>query len=155
MPIIDGQYQGAGREFEATVLHASAAEAKDELMLELARAYPVAGLQSLVRSLVWHKEELPCLELTDTYRYDGAPASWTERFVTWRRPELTGSGHVLLPGAEGHGVQVTYDPQIVRPEITAHVYQDHYGQDKVWHSLDFQVLQPGAEGVLVFTFQFL
>ncbi|MEK4514903.1 hypothetical protein NSS64_06505 [Paenibacillus sp. FSL H8-0122] len=155
VPIIDGQYQGAGREFEATVLHASAAEAKDELMLELARAYPVAGLQSLVRSLVWHKEELPRLELTDTYRYDGAPASWTERFVTWRRPELTGSGHVLLPGAEGHGVQVTYDPQIVRPEITAHVYQDHYGQDKVWHSLDFQVLQPGAEGVLVFTFQFL
>ncbi|MFD1905289.1 hypothetical protein ACFTAO_32190 [Paenibacillus rhizoplanae] len=137
------------------MLHASAAAVKDELTLELARAYPVAGLQSLVRSLVWHKEELPRLELTDTYRYDGTPASWTERFVTWRRPELTGPRQVLLPGADGHGVQVTYDPQIVRPEITAHVYQDHYGQDTVWHSLDFQVLQPGAEGVLVFTFEFM
>lgn len=156
VPIISGQYQGAGREFSTAVLHASAAAEKDELTLEMAQAYPVSGLQSLVRSLVWHKEELPRLELTDTYRYEGAPASWTERFVTWRRPKLLHPGSVLLPGtAAGHGVEVTYDPEAVRPEITAHVYRDHYGQETLWHSLDFHVLQPGAEGTLTFTFQFL
>ncbi|MNV90137.1 hypothetical protein D3C71_1844890 [compost metagenome] len=121
----------------------------------MAQAYPVTGLQSLVRSLVWHKNELPRLELTDTWRYEGTPVSWTERFVTWRKPELLRSGAVLLPGITGSGVEVTYDPQVVQPEFAAHVYRDHFGQDTVWHSLDFHVLQPGAEGRLAFTFQFL
>ncbi|NQX45136.1 heparinase II/III family protein [Paenibacillus tritici] len=155
VPVIDGQYQGAGRGFCSKVLHAAAAPDKDELMLELARAYPVAGLQSLVRSLVWHKEELPRLELTDTYRYAGTPAGWTERFVTWRRPELAEPGNVLLPGADGSGVLVAYNPQIVQPEITVHAYKDHFGRETQWHSLDFHALQPGAVGVLAFTFQFI
>lgn len=138
------------------MLHASAGEERDELTLELAGAYPVSGLKSLVRSLVWHKEERPRLELTETYQYNGAPASWTERFVTWRRPELLQPGSVLLPGSiAGNGVQVAYDPQLVQPEINAHVYKDHYGRDTQWHSLDFQLLRPEAEGVLRFTFQFL
>ncbi|KAI7250671.1 hypothetical protein KC345_g11638, partial [Hortaea werneckii] len=68
VPIIDGRYQEAGRGFSSTVLYASAAAEKDELTLEMTQAYTVTGLQSLVRSLVWHKEERPRLELTDTYR---------------------------------------------------------------------------------------
>ncbi|WP_238650330.1 heparinase II/III family protein [Paenibacillus piscarius] len=156
VPVIDGQYQGAGREFRVVVLHASAEEERDELTLELAGAYPVSGLKSLVRSLIWHKEERPRLELTDTWQYDGTPASWTERFVTWRRPELLHPGSVLLPGeTAGNGAVVAYDPQLVQLEINAHVYNNHYGRETPWHSLDFHVLRPEAEGVLRFTFQFL
>lgn len=155
VPMIDGRVQGAGREFSATVLHASAAADKDELTLELAQAYPATGLQSLVRSLVWHKEKFPRLELTDSWVYVGTPVSWTERFVTWREPQLLRPGAVLLPGVAGSGVEVSYDPRVVRPEITAQVYRDHFGQEAVWHSLDFHVLQPEAEGRLVFTFQLL
>ncbi|WNS44138.1 heparinase II/III family protein [Paenibacillus sp. MMS20-IR301] len=155
VPVIDGRYQQAGLQFSATVLHAAASAEKDELTLELARAYGLAGLKALVRSLVWHKAGQPRLELTDSYRYEGSPASWTERFVTWRRPELLAPGAVLLPGSTGGGVEVTYDPQVVEPEITAHTYRDHFGRETLWHSLDFQVLQPGAEGELRFIFQFL
>ncbi|MCL6601501.1 MAG: heparinase II/III family protein [Paenibacillus sp.] len=155
VPIIDGQYQGAGREFHSTVLHASAAGEQDELTLEMTQAYQITGVQSLVRSLVWYKEELPRLELTDAYRYEGKPARWTERFVTWREPKLLRPGALLLPGAAGNGVEVNYDPLVVQPEIAGHEYRDHFGRETLWYSLDFHVLQPGAEGKLAFTFQFL
>lgn len=154
VPIIVGQYQLAGREFSSTVLRASAGE-RDELTLDLTRAYQVTGLQTLIRSLVWHKEEQPRLELTDTYQYEGIPASWTERFVTWREPKFLRPGALLLPGTTGRGVELTYDPLEVEPEIAAHVYRDHFGRETLWHSLDFHALQPGAEGKLAFTFQFL
>lgn len=155
VPIIDGQYQGPGREFNSTVLRATTAGEEDVLTLEMTQAYQVTGLKSLVRSLVWHKEELPRLELTDAYRYEGIPTSWTERFVTWREPKLLCPGALLLPGAAGNGVEVTYDPLVAQPEISGHKYRDHFGQEALWYSLDFHVLQPGAEGKIAFTFQFL
>jgi hypothetical protein len=155
VPIIGGRNQGAGREFSSTVLHAAPAAERDELTLDLTGAYEVPGLQSFLRSLVWCKERLPRLELTDSYSWDGLPLSWMERFVAWREPVLRRSGAVLLPGIEGGGVEVAYEPQLVAPEIAAHTYRDHFGRETVWHSLDFHVLQPGAEGKLEFTFQFL
>lgn len=155
VPIIGGRNQGAGREFSSTVLHAAPAAERDELTLDLTGAYEVPGLQSFLRSLVWCKERLPRLELTDSYSWDGLPLSWTERFVAWREPVLRRSGAVLLPGIEGGGVEVAYEPQLVAPEIAAHTYRDHFGRETVWYSLDFHVLQPGAEGKLAFTFQYL
>ncbi|WP_187355549.1 hypothetical protein ['Paenibacillus yunnanensis' Narsing Rao et al. 2020] len=153
VPIIGGRYQQAGREFRAEVLHASAGST-DELTLDLTQAYGIAGLRSLTRSLLWHKDGLPRLELRDEYRYEGAPDSWTERFVTWREPEILRPGVVLLPGAGAGGFEVSYDPGAVQPEITAQVYRDHHGRDRVWHSLDFHALQPGSRGCYSFTFQY-
>lgn len=155
VPIIGGQYQLAGGKHSATVLHASAAVEKDELKLELSQAYEVEELQSLIRSMVWYKGQHPRLELMDEYQCNGKSVSWTERFVTWRRPKILRSGVVLLPGTGVGGVEVTYDVQIVEPEITAREYRDHFGRDTVWHTLDFHALQPGSEGKLAFTFQFI
>ncbi|KWX72369.1 heparinase II/III family protein [Paenibacillus jilunlii] len=155
VPIISGRYQSAGPEYTAAVLHAATGADKDELKLELSKAYETEGLKSLIRSLVWHKEELPRLELCDEYLYEGATESWTERFVTWRQPELLRTGIVLLPGSDGGGVAVHYDNKLVEPEITPREYRDHYGRETVWHTLDFHVLRPGSEGRFVFTFQFL
>lgn len=155
VPIIGGQYQLAGRKHSATVLYASASVEKDELKLELSQAYEVEELQSLIRSMVWYKGQHPRLELVDEYQYNGKPVSWTERFVTWHRPKILRSGVVLLPGTGVGGVEVTYDVQIVGPEITAREYRDHFGRDTVWHTLDFHALQPGSEGKLAFTFQFI
>lgn len=155
VPIISGRYQSAGPEYAAAVLHAAAGTDRDELKLELSKAYDTEGLKSLIRSLVWHKEELPRLELCDEYLHEGAPESWTERFVTWRQPELLRTGIVLLPGSDGGGVEVHYDDKLVEPEITQREYRDHYGRETVWHTLDFHVLRPGSEGRLAFTFQFL
>lgn len=154
VPIINGQYQLAGPEFRSTVLRAESGK-QDELTLDLTRAYQVTGLRSFIRTLVWHKEEHPRLELTDTYRYEGNPESWTERFVTWREPKLLRPGAIQLPGAKGRGVEVIYDLSVVEPEIIEHVYRDHFGQETIWHSLDFHVIHPGAEGKLVFQFQFI
>lgn len=155
VPVISGRFQSAGREYSADVLHVSTAADKDELVVELSKAYEAAGLKSMVRSLVWHKEPLPRLELRDEYGYEGVPESWTERFVTWRRPEILRSGTVLLPGGNGGGVEVHYDDKLVQPEITAREYRDHSGRETLWHTLDFHVLRPGSEGRFAFTFQFL
>lgn len=153
VPVIDGRNQSPGQQFSSVVLHASTGD-KDELSLDLTRAYEADGLLSLTRSFVWHKEKLPRLELLDEYRYEGVPGSWTERFVTWRKPLLLRSGVVLLPGAGG-GVEVSYDPVAVEPEIAAHRYRDHFGREQVWHSLDFHAVRPGSKGRFAFTFQFL
>lgn len=155
VPVINGRYQQAGREFSAAVLHAATGGAADKLTLDLTAAYEAEGLQSLIRTLVWHKEELPRLELIDKYSYAGVPESWTERFITWRKPEELSPGTVLLPGQESGGVKVTYDPAAVGLQINEHVYRDHFGQDQVWHSLDFQAVRPGSEGSYAFTFQFI
>ncbi|QSF43766.1 heparinase II/III family protein [Paenibacillus tianjinensis] len=153
VPVIDGRNQSQGQQFSSVVLHASTGDT-DELSLDVTRAYEVEALLSLTRSFVWHKEKLPRLELLDEYRYEGVPGSWTERFVTWRKPLLLRSGVVLLPGAGG-GVEVSYDPVAVEPEIAAHRYRDHFGREQVWHSLDFHAVRPGSGGRFAFTFQFL
>ncbi|WP_042197077.1 heparinase II/III family protein [Paenibacillus camerounensis] len=155
VPVINGRYQQAGREFSAAVVHAATDGAADELTLELTAAYEAEDLQSLTRTLVWHKEELPRLELIDNYRYAGVPESWTERFITWRQPEVLSPGAVLLPGQDGGGVQVTYDPAAVELQINEHMNHGHFGQKQVWHSLDFQAVRPGSEGSYAFTFQFI
>lgn len=155
VPMINGRLQEEGRQHCAAVIHAGTAADRDELTLELSLAYRVEGLRHLVRSLVWHKEQRPRLELSDQYRFEGAPSSWTERFVTWRRPELLRPGAVLLPGIAGGGIEVGYDDHAVEPVIVPHVYRDHFGRDTVWHSLDFHALQPGPEGKFTFTFQFI
>ncbi|MNP26618.1 hypothetical protein D3C76_1194800 [compost metagenome] len=136
-------------------MHAATGEAADELTLDLTAAYEAEGLKSLIRTLVWHKEELPHLELIDNYSYAGVPDSWTERFITWRLPEVLSSGAVLLPGQESGGVKVTYDPAAVELQMNEHVYRDHFGQEQVWYSLDFQAVRPGSEGSYAFTFQFI
>lgn len=157
VPIIGGQYQREGRQYSATVRHASTSVERDELTIELSKAYEVEGLQFLIRTFVWYKEVRPRLELSDKYRYNGEPErlTWTERFVTWHRPEILRSGVVQLPGAEVGGVEVTYDAQIVEPEILTHEYLNHFGKSTVWHTLDFHALQPGSAGEYTFTFQFL
>ncbi|MNF05869.1 hypothetical protein D3C80_2056970 [compost metagenome] len=50
---------------------------------------------------------------------------------------------------------MTYDPAVVELQINEHVYRDHFGQEQVWHSLDFQAVRPGSEGSYAFTFQFI
>lgn len=154
VPIIEGQYQLEGQEHAAAVLSAGASKSADELTLELSRAYGMGSLKSLVRSLTWHKEELPRLELTDEYRFGGTPSSWTERFVTLSRPEIMQPGVAVLRGAKGGGIKVFYDSQSVQPEIAAHVYRNHFGEGTAWHSLDFHALRLCPEGKFIFNFQF-
>ncbi|WP_410768764.1 hypothetical protein [Fontibacillus sp. BL9] len=155
VPIIDGKYQREGPDHSSTVLRASAAADRDELTLELSGAYRVEGLQRLVRSMVWHKEEWPRLELTDEYRYAGTPECWTERFATWRRPETVRPGMMRIPGTTGSGVEIQYDGQILEPDIARHVYRGHFGRETVWHSIDFHVSEPGEEERFSFVFQFV
>ncbi|WP_411349018.1 hypothetical protein [Paenibacillus sp. WLX2291] len=155
VPMIHGQLQCAGSAYRAEVLHAQIGAERDEWTVELNGAYDIPQLQSLTRSLIWHKGAQPYVKLTDSYVYDGTPSSWRERFVTWKQPELAvNEGTVILPGEHGQ-VEVEYDPQRCQVVITPQRYRDHFGVDTVWYSVDFDVIKPGAEEALTFIFRFV
>lgn len=155
VPIIDGQLQCAGTDYRAEVLHAQIGADRDEWTMELRGAYDSPQLQSLTRALIWHKGEQPHLELTDSYRYDGTPSNWCERFVTWRQPEcVLDTGKVILPGEKGH-VEIEYDLQRCHVVITPRHYRNHFGVDTAWYSVDFEAAELGMEGTFYFIFRFV
>ena len=99
-----------------------------------------------------------------------------ERIVTRIRPELVlidGRQAVRLraPGtyeqAEAGGPEVVqalddrpgllihYDSKLVEPELTSHVFRDHFGKEAAWHAVDFKVKAPGLHADIDFRFQFI
>ncbi|MFD1955539.1 heparinase II/III family protein [Paenibacillus thailandensis] len=94
VPIVDGAYQAAGPDSKGEVLEASARDGEVRLKLEMASAYRLPHLSSLVRELVWRKRELPSLRLTDEFAFTAQPGSIVERIVTLCAP-------VVLEGPGG------------------------------------------------------
>lgn len=154
VPIIDGQYQTAGPESYAVVLEATTSPEEDVLVLELAQAYAYEGLQSLTRSLVWRTGELPSLSLSDEFHFDKAPAALIERMVTFCLPVVE-KGFVILKGPDAQGLSIAYDDQLLYPEISVHSFYDHFGVEKTWYGVDFQVRKPSTEARYMFEFQFM
>lgn len=156
VPIIDGQHQHSGADAYAEVLEAAVGGDTDVLKLDLTRAYDNVRLEQLTRSFRWHKEgELPGLELSDEFQFREAPEALTERFVTFCLPVLE-DGSILLRGHGRQGLRIFYKDAALRPEISVHTYNDHFGAVKTWYGLDFHVL--GKQGGLVrydFRFQFI
>lgn len=154
VPIIDGQYQTAGPESHAVVLEATTSLEEDTLVLELAQAYAHDSLQSLTRSFVWRTGELPSLTLSDEFHFDKAPAALIERMVTFCLPVVE-KGFVILKGPDARGLSIAYDDQLLHPEISIHTFHDHFGVEKTWYGVDFQVREPGKEARYEFEFQFM
>ena len=94
VPIVDGCFQQAGPEFSGTVLTARSEPREDAFELEMAGAYGLANLLSLVRRFRFKREKAE-LVLQDVFTFRHAPDSVVERFVTFFRPEPA-AGRVLL-----------------------------------------------------------
>lgn len=82
VPVIDGMQQKAGAERKSIVTSAG----QDRFELEYSAAYGCEGLTELKRSFVLNPEEIV---LTDSVK--GCRQSFTDRFITRIKPEITGS----------------------------------------------------------------
>ncbi|WP_379162143.1 hypothetical protein [Paenibacillus sp. sgz5001063] len=156
VPIIDGQHQLPGAGAFARVLEADAGEDVSVLKLDLTRAYGYVPLERLTRSFRWQTEvNLPTLSMTDDFQFAEAPSALIERLVTLCKPVLE-EGSVLLRGTGEKGLRIQYNAGALRPEISVHVYSDHFGKDRTWYGMDFHASgNPGRQVSYEFEFQFI
>ncbi|WP_051250521.1 heparinase II/III family protein [Paenibacillus harenae] len=158
VPIIAGAYQQSGGSYRAEVINAAADERYDQIDMDLSGAYPDGLLAQLKRRLLWSKDGIPSLALTDTIvfaadRTDRTPCTVTERFITFLTPELAKEGRIVLNGKRKLGIY--YDYLAWEPLITSRSDIDHYGQERSWYTLDFSPVAETSERVTGhFIFQF-
>ncbi|MBR2460181.1 MAG: heparinase II/III family protein [Clostridia bacterium] len=96
VPIVNGTYQHEGREYAAKdVKYENGVFSSD-----IAGAYPISELKSLVRSFSWTDNSVI---LKDSYDYEGE-GDIVERFVTLVEPKVEKDGVVTVDG-----VTLTYD----------------------------------------------
>ena len=125
VPVPNGQFQPAGRQFAARVLEHSWDEDQDVLRLDLSAAYPPeANLKTLERRLALHRQSSPeagCpsawVELEDRFAFQDGPGTFESALTTFGQVEV-GAGLVLLQGERG-SLQVRYPAESagVRVEV--------------------------------------
>jgi hypothetical protein len=113
------------------------------LELELAGAYPVDRLQSLVRRFEWRKEQEPSLVLTDSYRFgfpgmgDGEPIKIVERFICVAHPVKVARNCYLVDGGKHAHVRIYYEFDQVEADVEKLEMIDHHGKKVEYYALDF------------------
>lgn len=101
VPIIDGKLQVPGEEAAAADYQAEADETAVRVRMELASAYPDAGVSSFVRAFTFTKTGTPTLTIDDTFGWAGEAKPVTERFTTLVEPAVQADGSVLIRGENG------------------------------------------------------
>ncbi len=139
VPIIDGVLQCAGKAFAGAVKTAS----DDTFSVEIAGAYALPNLQSLVRTFQFDNKRVA---LTDHYAFDTAPKTVVERLVSTYQPVRTETG--LSVGC----AHILFDAQELDCSISSEQYKMHNGSDKTAYLIDFAVKQPSAEFDVTLTF---
>jgi len=120
VPVVNGQVQGTGATFAATVLEHQTDALSDTLLLDLTALYPAtAGLQSLQRRLTLHREQ-PSGRVTveDHVRFAQGPALFESAVTTFAAVRVAGE-RVLITGIHGK-LQIRYDPAVVAVRLEQH-----------------------------------
>ena len=165
-----------GARIAAVVLEAVNGEAVDRLALELTSAYRVPALRAFTRTLEWNKKgNRPELTLRDRFTFDSPRRVWWSgsspgsaelvlmdgrQVVRLRAPGTyeqaeAGGSEVVQALNDRPGMLIHYDSGLVEPELTSHVFRDHFGQESSWYAVDFKVKTPGLHANIDFRFQFI
>ena len=171
VPILDGQLQEAGPGRKARVLEASCGEAVDVLELEMAGAYPVDRLRSLVRRFEWRKEQMPVLVLSDTFKFDRAGAGSglgassdaedadcvqvVERFICVAHPVKVARNCYLIDGGKNAHVRIYYDFDQAEADVAKLEMIDHHGKQVEYYALDFTRIVNEESCTARFEFRFV
>lgn len=98
LPIIDGQFQRAGKEFCAR----DVAITEHGMTMDIAPAYDLNCLKSLVRKVSFNQSD-GSISLTDEFDLSSDNIKIIERFVSFSRPEVRGD-KIILHGKNGSAV---------------------------------------------------
>lgn len=123
LPVIDGNYQQAGKECAAKVIKASG----NEFIAELASAYNVPEIKGIRRHF---KLEDNRLLLSDSFECCGGSHIITERFMSLAEPELS-NGDIKIGG-------LTIKTGIL-PRIIKHPIKNHSGDEEIVFSIDYEI----------------
>ncbi|QAY68007.1 heparinase II/III family protein [Paenibacillus protaetiae] len=153
VPIVDGRRQAAGAEYAARGTEAELAEHAVSFRADLAGAYEPGAVNSLVRSLIWHKQELPVLTLADEYAFNRKPVQVVERFVTPYPPHIGEDAVWVKPPGAKHALRIRYDEQAVVASAGSHTYSNHFGVNTPWYTIDFTLVQPALQARVELSFE--
>lgn len=138
VPIVEGQYQVPGEEHGAR----NVTFGQWWMEMDLAPAYGDENLRSLVRKIVFDSETGK-ITLKDTFAFDTAPTSITERFITRSKAEVCGD-MVRLTGEKAVLV-IHFNAEKLKPELGQKEVQAH--GENCWETLytvDFAAVDPQA-----------
>lgn len=145
LPIINGQFQQAGRDKAA----------KDVVMtdsgisMDIAETYDVASLTSLKRDFVFDTAS-STVTLKDKFVFADNPESVVERFITKIEPVFE-KGKVVLTTQNGE-MALYYDDKAFEAKLSSEVVSDHGGVKKFrCYLVDLEVISPEKEMEFTFT----
>jgi hypothetical protein len=143
VPIIDGAFQKPGREHRAKILEMRSGDEMDVLALEMASAYGLEHLKSLVRSFAFAKTGRCRLTVRDRYRFDRRPESITGRFVSFLEPVPVADGRVRLAGKTA--LDLVFDSGKLDCSLTRADFVNHQGKTVALYMIDLTVKAPSSE----------
>ncbi|MBP3951903.1 hypothetical protein [Bacillus suaedae] len=157
VPIINQQYQGAGKSFAASefIVVSDDELEEDTIKLDLSRAYDVKSLNQLERRFTWKKQGRPSLQLKDTYTFTEKPESIIERFITPVFDVMEDVKGIYLEGDGNQKLRITYQQDKLAFRKKKMKFSNHQGELQEFIALDFIVKQPEKRCTAEFTFQFL
>lgn len=146
VPLIDGQAQSAGAEFQAKLLSYTPNSQGVSFAVDLTRAYELPTLEQFVRTFEWTFDppaNSARLLLNDSFRFTQAPEQLEEIFISLHQPELA-TGKVVWRGQRG-SVTLQYDPAVYSATVEAIGSQDHQGAPITVQRLRLRIQQPAAD----------
>ncbi len=152
VPVINGQPQGAGRDFHATVLEHEVQHDQLVFALDLTEAYDVATLRHFTRRFQWRSptDDAAQLEITDSFAFSEQPTSLEEGFISLHRPDMN-SGSVTWRGEHG-AATLHYDAEQFSAAVEMIDSKDHDGQPITIYCTRLQAKQPQQEEQFTLTF---
>jgi hypothetical protein len=119
VPVIDGELQRVGRDAEGKVLETAFTDASDRLVIEMASAYTVAGLESVKRTFVLDRTGATSVTITDEIALS-RPVEISTALMTFGEMKRLGENRLGIRWGEA-GVAADIDtggqPFTIREEI--------------------------------------
>lgn len=135
VPIINGAYQKAGADFAAkgTIM------TKDGIVSDIAGAYDVKSLKSLVRSVNFNTEN-GSVALKDSFVFDEKPSSVVERFISPSKPVILSDRVDIKSKNEKMSIYFEADKCFAKCDLV--VDKAHRGDDRETYVIDFELKNP-------------
>ena len=130
LPTIDGIYQRHGKDFYGEVICAE----NGKFTVELAHAYDITDLRSLIRSIRLTDDDV--FSLCDTFTFSGRGHHITERFVTMTEPVLYDNGDLYIGD-----FRLIYDSSPT-PKIGSEKLRNHNSDEVTMYMIDFELDDP-------------
>ncbi|MEZ4637229.1 MAG: hypothetical protein R2856_20120 [Caldilineaceae bacterium] len=146
VPSPNAQLQMEGEAAAATLIEHTTGDTEDVLAIEMAAVYPPeAGLDSLQRRIVFHREAPHgWVELTDSFRFKDGPAPFETALTVFAAVE-EGFDALVIRGDRGH-LRVGYDADYVSARVDLHTEIDMPHGSRNVRRIVFTVREPAQAG---------